>query len=66
MTKKLRSTLRQRPSPPSMDTHQLKPSKSTGTIHAPVPTAGLKLPEEDRSKSSKARARPVLTIANSF
>lgn len=60
MTKKLRSTARQRPAPPSTaaaEAHHLKPSKSAGA----VPSAA-----DDRPKSSKARARPALTIANLF
>lgn len=64
VTKKLRSTVRQRTAPPSStaaDTH-LKPSKSTGT----VPVASGAGPTDDRTKSSKARARPALTIANIF
>ncbi|RDX48353.1 protein prenylyltransferase [Lentinus brumalis] len=64
VTKKLRSTVRQRTAPPSSaaaDTH-LKPSKSTGIL--PVASGpGL---TGDRTKSSKARARPALTIANIF
>ncbi len=64
VTKKLRSTVRQRIAPPSSaaaDTH-LKPSKSTGIL--PVASGpGL---TGDRTKSSKARARPALTIANIF
>ncbi|EJF65652.1 protein prenylyltransferase [Dichomitus squalens LYAD-421 SS1] len=62
VTKKLRSTVRQRTAPPSTKAgdiqHQLKPSKSTGAIPETVP--------DDRTKSSKARARPDLTIANAF
>ena len=63
VTKKLRSTVRQRTAPPSTtaaDTHHVKPSKSAGTLPA-VPG-----PADDRTKSSKARARPALTIANLF
>ena len=63
VTKKLRSTVRQRTAPPSTtaaDTHHVKPSKSAGTLPA-VPG-----PADDRTKSSKARARPALTIANIF
>ena len=61
VTKKLRSSVRQRTAPPSsnaVDSNvNLKPSKSTGTLLAGA---------DDRSKSSKARARPALTIANIF
>ncbi|KZT69078.1 TPR-like protein [Daedalea quercina L-15889] len=60
VTKKLRSSVRQRTAPPSSNAADLnlnlKPSKSTGAL------AGA----NDRSKSSKARARPALTIANIF
>ncbi|KAI1787926.1 protein prenylyltransferase [Ganoderma leucocontextum] len=49
VTKKLRSTVRQRTAPPSTtaaDTHQqLKPSKSTGALPVPAP--------DDRTKNSK-------------
>ncbi|PIL23808.1 hypothetical protein GSI_13559 [Ganoderma sinense ZZ0214-1] len=49
VTKKLRSTVRQRTAPPSTtaaDTHQqLKPSKSTGALPVPTP--------EERTKNSK-------------
>lgn len=62
MTKKLRSTARQRTAPPPTMTTagdaNLKPSKSAGAL--PPPAGG------DRAKSSKARARPALTNANSF
>lgn len=63
VTKKLRSTVRQRTAPPSTtaaDTHHVKPSKSAGSLPAVPGPAG------DRTKSSKARARPALTIANIF
>ena len=66
VTKKLRSTVRQRTAPPSTtaaDTHHLKPSKSAGALPAATPAPG---PADDRTKSSKARARPALTIANIF
>ncbi|CAL1704161.1 unnamed protein product [Somion occarium] len=58
VAKKPRST-RQRTAPPSttaVDTN-LKPSKSAGALLQGA---------EDRSKSSKARARPALTVANIF
>jgi len=61
VTKKLRSSVRQRTAPPSSNAADLnmnlKPSKSAGTL---LPRA------DDRSKSSKARARPALTNANTF
>ena len=61
VTKKLRSSVRQRTAPPSSNAADsnviLKPSKSAGTLLAGA---------DDRSKSSKARARPALTIANIF
>ncbi|KAI0708978.1 protein prenylyltransferase [Earliella scabrosa] len=53
VTKKLRSTVRQRTAPPSTtaaDTHHVKPSKSAGTLPA-VPG-----PADDRTKSSKTAA----------
>lgn len=72
VTKKQRSHARQRTAPPAstlvgvvgtsagagagVDT-RMKPSKSAGS---------LLLEADDRSKSSKARARPALTIANIF
>lgn len=58
VAKKLRSAVRPRVPPPSSAADSnLKPSKSAGA-----------LPEgaDDRTKSSKARARPALTIANIF
>ncbi|KAI0646861.1 protein prenylyltransferase [Trametes meyenii] len=60
VTKKLRSTVRQRPAPSSTtaaEAHYLKPSKSAGA----VPVAA-----DDRPRGSKARARPALTNANLF
>ncbi|KAL1947637.1 hypothetical protein VTO73DRAFT_13361 [Trametes versicolor] len=60
VTKKLRATARQRPAPPSTaaaEAHHLKPSKSAGAVPSTA---------DDRPKSSKARARPALTIANLF
>lgn len=61
VTKKLRSGVRQRTAPPSTNAADsnmnLKPSKSAGA---------LLLGADDHSKSSKARARPALTIANIF
>ncbi|CCM02895.1 uncharacterized protein FIBRA_05009 [Fibroporia radiculosa] len=61
VTKKLRSTVRQRTAPPSINAADsnvnIKPSKSAGALH---------LRADDRSKSSKARARPALTVANIF
>lgn len=61
VTKKLRSSVRQRNAPPSSNAVDpnvnLKPSKSTGT---------LLFGADDRLKSSKARARPALKIANIF
>ncbi|KAH9934878.1 protein prenylyltransferase [Fomitopsis serialis] len=61
VTKKLRSSVRQRTAPPSSNAADLnmnlKPSKSAGALLPRV---------DDRSKSSKARARPALTNANTF
>ena len=75
VTKKQRSHARQRTAPPSTNVTlagvagtgvgaaagaadtKMKPSKSAGS---------LLLGADDRSKSSKARARPALTIANIF
>ncbi|KAI0340600.1 protein prenylyltransferase [Trametopsis cervina] len=57
--KKLRSTARQRaPSSSTAADTNIKPSKSAGAL--------LQGMADDRSKSSKARARPALTIANIF
>lgn len=67
VTKKLRSTVRQRTAPPSTtaaDTH-LKASKSVGAMPIAGPASGPGL-AGDRTKSSKARARPALTNANIF
>ncbi|GJE86877.1 ANAPC3 and TPR domain-containing protein [Phanerochaete sordida] len=56
--KKLRSTVRQRVLPSSAaDSNHIKPSKSAGAALEGA---------DDRSKSSKARARPALSIANIF
>ncbi|KAI0831089.1 protein prenylyltransferase [Trametes gibbosa] len=60
VTKKLRSTARQRPAPTSTtaaESHPLKPSKSAGALPAAA---------DDRPRGSKARARPALTNANLF
>ncbi|KIP04754.1 hypothetical protein PHLGIDRAFT_109148 [Phlebiopsis gigantea 11061_1 CR5-6] len=58
VAKKLRSTARQRVPPSSAPADSnLKPSKSAGAVLEGA---------DDRSKSSKARARPALTIANIF
>ncbi|KAI0685478.1 protein prenylyltransferase [Cytidiella melzeri] len=59
VAKKLRSTARQRAPPTSIaaDTN-FQSSKSAGALLQGV--------ADDRSKSSKARARPALTIANIF
>ena len=60
VTKKLRSTVRQRTAPPSTTAadahHQLKPSKSTGAIPGPA--------QDDRTKGSKAPVRPYLSTHN--
>ncbi|KAI0781142.1 protein prenylyltransferase [Trametes elegans] len=60
VTKKSRSTVRQRPAPASTtaaESHHLKPSKSAGAVPAGA---------DERAKSSKARTRPALTNANLF
>ncbi|KAI0670581.1 protein prenylyltransferase [Trametes maxima] len=60
VTKKLRSTVRQRPAPSSTtaaEAHHLKPSKSAGAVPATA---------NDHPRSLKARARPALTNANLF
>ncbi|KAH9854034.1 protein prenylyltransferase [Lenzites betulinus] len=60
VTKKLRSTARQRPASTSTtaaEPHPLKPSKSAGAVPAAA---------DDRPRGSKARARPALTNANLF
>ena len=57
VAKKLRSTVRQRVLPSSAADSNFKPSKSAGAVLEGA---------DDRSKSSKARARPALTIANIF